>query len=73
MLVQIWNLTIRDGAFVIEHVKRLHHMDQAGFDIGASITAILPMEQTVYTGDDDGRVVRASRPILFRPILLTRH
>lgn len=35
----------------------MHHMDQAGFNIGASITAILPMAQVVYTGDDDGRVV----------------
>ena len=37
----------------------MHHMDQAGFNIGASITAILPMAQVVYTGDDDGRVVRS--------------
>ena len=35
----------------------MHHMDQAGFNIGATITAILPMAQLVYTGDDDGRVV----------------
>ena len=35
----------------------MHHMDQAGFNVGASITAILPMAQVVYTGDDDGRVV----------------
>ena len=35
----------------------MHHMDQAGFNIGASITAILPRAQMVYTGDDDGQVV----------------
>jgi len=35
----------------------MHHMDQAGFNIGASITAIMPMAQVVYTGDEDGRVV----------------
>lgn len=50
-------MIIRDGAFVLEHVKRMHHLDQAGFNIGASMTAILPMAQVVYTGDDDGRVV----------------
>ena len=49
---------MRDGVFVLDHVKRMHHMDQAGFNIGATITAILPMSQVVYTGDDDGRVVR---------------
>ena len=42
---------------MLEHVKRMHHLDQAGFNIGASITAILPMAQVVYTGDDDGRAV----------------
>ena len=42
---------------MLEHIKRMHHMDQAGFNIGASITAILPMAQVVYIGDDDGRVV----------------
>ena len=33
-------------------------MDQAGFNFGTAITAILPMAQSVYTGDEDGRVVR---------------
>lgn len=45
-------------------------MDQAGFNIGASITAILPMAQVVYTGDDDGRVVR-SLPQRYRSAELT--
>ena len=58
---QIWSIAIRDGIFVLEHVKRMHHMDQAGFNIGATITAILPMTQVVYTGDDDGRVVSCSK------------
>ena len=35
----------------------MHHMDQAGFNIGATITAVLPMDHTVYTGDEDGHVV----------------
>ena len=46
-----------DGSFILEHVKRMHHLDHAGYNIGATITSILPMSQKVYTGDDDGRVV----------------
>ena len=53
----MWNIAIVDGSFVLEHVKRMHHLDHAGYNIGATITAILPMAQKVYTGDDDGRVV----------------
>lgn len=53
---QIWNTAISDGAFVLEHVKRMHHLDHAGYNIGTTITSILPMAQKVYTGDDDGRV-----------------
>ncbi|KAL9101654.1 MAG: hypothetical protein Q9163_003110 [Psora crenata] len=56
-VVNVWSVAIRGDAFVLEHVKRMDHMDQAGFNIGASITAILPMAQVVYTGDEDGRVV----------------
>lgn len=55
-VVNIWNIAISDGAFVLEHVKRMHHLDHAGYNIGTTITAILPMAQKVYTGDDDGRV-----------------
>ena len=35
-------------------------MDSAGFNVSAAITAVLPMAQVVYTGDDDGRVVSVS-------------
>lgn len=35
----------------------MHHLDHAGYNIGATITSILPMAQKVYTGDGDGRVV----------------
>ena len=56
-VVNVWNIAIRRGIFVLEHVKSMHHLDQAGFNVGAAITAILPMAQVVYTGDDDGRVV----------------
>ena len=56
-VVNVWNIAIRRGVFVLEHVKSMHHLDQAGFNVGAAVTAILPMAQMVYTGDDDGRVV----------------
>ena len=50
-------MTIHDGIFMLEHVKRMNHMDTAGFNVNATMTCILPMNQVVYTGDDDGRVV----------------
>ncbi|KAL8733219.1 MAG: hypothetical protein Q9166_002236 [cf. Caloplaca sp. 2 TL-2023] len=56
-VVNIWNMTIRGGAFVLEHLKRMHHLDPAGYNIGSAITCILPQAQKVYTGDEDGRVV----------------
>lgn len=56
IMPQIWNTAISDGIFVLEHVKRMHHLDHAGYNVGAIITSILPMAQKVYTGDDDGRV-----------------
>ena len=49
-------MVISDAAFLLQHVKRMHHLDQAGYNIGATITSILPMAQKVFTGDDDGRV-----------------
>ncbi|KAL8948281.1 MAG: hypothetical protein Q9222_005516, partial [Ikaeria aurantiellina] len=55
-VVNIWNMTTRGGLFVLEHVKRMHHLDQMGFNIGASVTCVLPLAQKVYTGDEDGRV-----------------
>lgn len=50
---------MNDGKFMLEHLKRMDHLDQAGFNTHASMTAILPMAQTVYTGDEDGKVVRS--------------
>lgn len=40
----------------------MHHLDHAGYNIGATITSILPMAQKVYTGDDDGKVVSSTMP-----------
>ena len=42
---------------MLDHVKRLNHLDQAGFNVTAAITSLLPMPLVLYTGDDDGRVV----------------
>ena len=39
----------------------MNHVDtnsEQGLNINSAITCILPMPQTVYTGDEDGRVVR---------------
>ena len=55
--LKVWNITLHDGKFILEHVKRMNHMDTAGFNVNAAITCIVPMSQVVYTGDDDGRVV----------------
>ena len=35
----------------------MNHLDQAGFNIAAAMTCVLPMAHTVYIGDEDGRVV----------------
>lgn len=48
---------IRDGTFALEHVKRMNHLDQAGFNVSAALTCILPMAHTLYAGDEDGKVV----------------
>ncbi|KAL8810939.1 MAG: hypothetical protein Q9200_002183, partial [Gallowayella weberi] len=55
-VVNIWNMTIRSGIFVLEHVKRMHHLDPAGYHVGSAMTCVLPLAQKVYTGDEDGRV-----------------
>ncbi|KAL9036430.1 MAG: hypothetical protein Q9214_006134, partial [Letrouitia sp. 1 TL-2023] len=55
-VVNVWNRTVREGRFVIEHLRRLHHLDSTGYNISGAITAVLPLPQTVYTGDEDGKV-----------------
>lgn len=57
---QVWNYTIVHGKFVLEHLKRMDHLDQAGYNVHAAMTAILPKAQAVYTGDEDGKVVSLS-------------
>jgi hypothetical protein len=53
----------RTGSWTITLLKILNHTDSSredGKNTGAPITCILPMPHTVYTGDDEGRVVRSS-------------
>ena len=42
---------------MLDHIRRLNHLDSGGYNIGSAITCVLPMSQAVYIGDDDGRVV----------------
>ncbi|KAI5843402.1 hypothetical protein DFP73DRAFT_80685 [Morchella snyderi] len=54
----IVNKSIRNGRFVLILVKTLHHVNQfhSEIQVSAGITAILPMPQAVYSGDEQGRV-----------------
>ena len=56
-IVNVWHKAIRDGGFIIDHLKTLNHFDQSGSNIPSAITNILPVAKAVYTGDDDGRLV----------------
>ncbi|KAK5123715.1 hypothetical protein LTR85_002351 [Meristemomyces frigidus] len=55
-----WALTtLSDGAWHLQLVKRLNHVDASREDGGkssAAVTAVLPMAQAVYTGDENGKV-----------------
>ena len=65
---QIWNKTVKDGSFSLELIRQLNHIDtnrEGESNVSAGITYILPMPQVVYTGDEDGRVVRFGSPTLF--------
>lgn len=59
-LANAWALTtLTDGAWYLQLIKRMNHTDATREDGGnraAAITAILPMPQAVYTGDEEGRV-----------------
>ena len=50
-------MTIHDGKYTLEHVKRLNHIDMTGSNVKSAITSILTLTDSVYTGDDEGRVV----------------
>jgi len=57
---KIWKRVItKTGKWALELVRILDHVDsrsETGANTDAAITCITPMHQTVYTGDDDGRV-----------------
>ncbi|KAF2139013.1 uncharacterized protein K452DRAFT_255050 [Aplosporella prunicola CBS 121167] len=59
-VVNIWNKALTSsGEWRLDLVKRLNHIDsnrEDGSNIPTAITYILPLAQTVYTGDDDGKV-----------------
>nr|POF06987.1 beige protein like 1 [Quercus suber] len=59
-VANVWALTtLADGAWYLQLVKRMNHVDGAREDGGnrvAAITAILPMPQAVFTGDEEGKV-----------------
>ena len=73
-VVNCWKKVVREGngkGWELELVKRMDHVDMgrkkdpSGLGGGnpevnteAAITCVCPMPQVVYTGDDDGRVVR---------------
>lgn len=60
-IVKVWSKIIRGSKFELELIRQLNHVDASredGGNVSAGITCILPMPQVVYTGDEDGRVVR---------------
>ena len=67
--VNVWAMVVHGGNFALEHVKRMVHTDAGGVLHGAAIMCMLPRAQTVYTGDDDGRVVSVHAPHLTIQVL----
>ncbi|KAK4544676.1 hypothetical protein LTR36_003925 [Oleoguttula mirabilis] len=59
-VANVWALTtLSDGAWHLQLVKKLNHIDASREDGGnssAAVTAVLPMAQAVYTGDENGKV-----------------
>ncbi|ODA76470.1 hypothetical protein RJ55_07740 [Drechmeria coniospora] len=55
--VNVWRKSIVGGAWTLELLRRLDHVDGKGdANIEAGITCITPMPTCLYTGDEDGRV-----------------
>lgn len=61
-VVNVWSKAIVDGKFKLLSVNTLQHASQFQTEIQASaaISAIHPMPQAVYTGDENGKVVCCS-------------
>lgn len=59
--VNIWRKCVKRGKWMLELLRQLDHVDrqsEAGLNYDAGITCITPMPHCIYTGDEDGRVVR---------------
>lgn len=59
--VNVWRKSIMGGKWTLELLRRLDHFDHKndkGGNTEAGITCISPMPTCVYTGDEEGRVVR---------------
>ncbi|EGC47156.1 conserved hypothetical protein [Histoplasma capsulatum var. duboisii H88] len=60
-VVNIWSKTIRNGRFELDLIRQLHHVDNTREDAASNATAgiscILPLAQSVYTGDEVGQVI----------------
>ncbi|ATY63554.1 beige BEACH domain-containing [Cordyceps militaris] len=60
-VVNVWRKSHARGRWSLEHLRRLDHVDyktERRENVSAGITCISPMPNCVYTGDEDGRVVR---------------
>lgn len=63
-VVNVWRKSMSTGRWTLELLRRLDHIDyktDKGENVNAGITCISPMPQSVYTGDEDGRVVSLLR------------
>ena len=61
--VNVWALAVHEGRWGLELVKRMVHADAGGQAHSAAITAVMPMPLSVYTGDEEGRVVSRNSPV----------
>ena len=61
-VVNVWSKAIVDGKFKLLSVNTLQHASQfqTEIQVSAAISAIHPMPQAVYTGDENGKVVCCS-------------
>lgn len=68
-VVNVWRKCVKNGIWTLDLIKRLDHLDpraENGLNTVATITCITPMAQVVYTGDEDGRVVRFFLLLVFQ-------
>jgi hypothetical protein len=69
--MQVWRKVIeKSGRWNLRLIKRLDPIGPDGH--GSPITSILPVGSSLYTGDDNGRVVSPSFIFLYRNSVLTQ-